>query len=111
RSRLVLGRAYIRPEITQESAAVTFGVLHFGDHHVNGGVRRFQSEAAYRLMAGETAEAYERGDFAEVIRVLDRHFGESTYSLASLFRHEQRKVIKQLLHASIVAAQTAFHRI
>src|SRR5205814_8897136 len=83
----------------------------FRSHHVNGGVRQFRGEEAFEEMAGEVADAFDRGDFAEVIRQLDRHFGESTYSLQSLFRDEQRKIIKQVLQANITEAETSFRRL
>ena len=62
-------------------------------------------------MVGETTAAFRRGDFAEVIRTFDRHFGASTYSLQSLFRDEQRKVIKRVLNASIIEAENAFRQV
>ncbi len=31
--------------------------------------------------------------FPEIIRLMDKHFGAATYSLRSLFRDEQRKVM------------------
>ena len=36
-----------------------------------------------------------RADIAEVIRLLDRQFGASTYSLRTLFRDEQRRVLRE----------------
>jgi len=40
---------------------------------------------------------FERGDFPEMIRVMDRHFGPGHYSVEHLFRDEQRKVLDQIL--------------
>lgn len=110
RSRLVVGRVRIRSEVTHDSAVLAYGVLHFGDHHVNAGVRRFEGMQPFAEFAEPARDAFQRGDFAEVIRILDRHFGESNYSLKSLFRDEQRKVIKQVLHSSLVDAETTFRR-
>ena len=33
-----------------------------------------------------------RGDFPEVLRLMDRRFGDSNYSLRSLFHDEQRNL-------------------
>src|SRR4029078_3790913 len=38
-ARLVLGQAKLTSEITREQFSATYGVLHFGDHNVNAGVR------------------------------------------------------------------------
>ena len=111
RSRLVVGRARIRSEVTHESTRLSFGVLHFGDHHVNAGVHAYQGEEQLEEIGREAGDAFQRGDFAEVIRTFDRHFGESTYSLKSLFRDEQRKVIKRVLNASIADAENVFRQL
>src|SRR5205814_4658845 len=44
KARLVVGRARVASEVTGESADLSFAVLHFGDHNVNGGVRAFEGE-------------------------------------------------------------------
>jgi (1->4)-alpha-D-glucan 1-alpha-D-glucosylmutase len=108
RAKLVVGRVHIRSEITRESCRLSLGVLHFGDHHVSAGVRAYQGEKAFDGLAREASSAFERGDFAEVIRLFDRAFGESTYSLKSLFRDEQRKVLKRVLHPIVLEAETVF---
>jgi hypothetical protein len=111
KARLVVGRAKLTSEITRESAEVSFGVLHFGDHNVNGGVRVFEGEEAYRSLTSEVTEPFSRADFAEVIRILDRQFGESTYSLRSLFRDEQRKAANLILETSLAEAETVYRQI
>jgi hypothetical protein len=52
-----------------------------------------------------------RGDFAEAIRILDRHFGESTYSLRSMFREDQRKILNLILKSALQEAETAYRQI
>ena len=63
------------------------------------------------MVAEELSAAFGRADFAEVIRRLDRHFGESTYSIKSLFRDEQRKVLNLLLESTLPEAETLFRQI
>jgi alpha-amylase/alpha-mannosidase (GH57 family) len=111
RAKLVIGKVKLTSGITQESALLSFGILHFGDHNVNGGVQRFQGEAAYGAMAAEMSAAFARADLPEVIRLLDKHFGESTYSLKSLFRDEQRKVIDRLLETPLAEAEATYRQI
>jgi (1->4)-alpha-D-glucan 1-alpha-D-glucosylmutase len=111
RSKLVVGRARLRSDITQEAVRLSFGVLHFGDHHVSAGVRVFQGEVPFAELTREATDAFRRSDFAEVIRAFDRRFGASTYSLQSLFRDEQRKVIKRVLSASIIDAENAIRQV
>src|SRR5205085_5187656 len=44
RFRMVIGRARLTSQITQESGHLTYGVLHFGDHNIQGGVREYRGE-------------------------------------------------------------------
>lgn len=96
-ARLAFGRIKVTSTITRNSDTVTYGVLHLGDHNLNCGVRFFQGSEPYETLVREMSQAFERADFAEVIRLMDRHFGESNYSLKSLFRDEQRKVLQEIL--------------
>jgi hypothetical protein len=111
RAKLVMGKAKLTSEITCESAVLSFGVLHFGDHHVNGGVRHFQEDDVDQAVVEELSTAFARADFPAVIRLLDRYFGESTYSLKSLFRDEQRKVLNRLLESPLAEAEELYRQI
>ncbi len=46
--KLAVGRARFTSEVTQECDLLTFSVLHFGDHNINAGVRRFRNEKSYQ---------------------------------------------------------------
>lgn len=96
-----LGRARFTSLITGESALISYGAIHLGDHQVHGGVRHFQGEDFFQKMKEEIQEAYSRGNFAEIIRSMDKHFGASTYSIRSLFIDEQRKVLDNILEATL----------
>jgi alpha-amylase/alpha-mannosidase (GH57 family) len=111
RAKLLVGRVRLTSDITYESADLSFGVLHFGDHNVNGGVQHFQGDEAYRTTVEEMTAAFAKADFPEVIRLLDRHFGESTYSLKSLFRDNQRKVLNRILESTLAEAEAGYRQI
>ena len=111
RARLALGHAEICSKITLESADVTFGVVHFGDHNVNAGVRAFQGEEAYQETVRDVTDAFVRADMPESIRLMDRHFGGVTYSLKSLFRDEQRRVVRQILDSTLAEAGATYRQI
>jgi alpha-amylase/alpha-mannosidase (GH57 family) len=106
--KLAVGWAKVSSEITLESASLSFGVLHFGDHNLNAGVRDYHGEEAYQAMVQEVNQTFQKADFPEVIRLLDKHFGTSTYSLKSLFRDEQRKVLGYVLESVLSEAEAAY---
>jgi alpha-amylase/alpha-mannosidase (GH57 family) len=110
-AKLGVGQVKLTSEITWESVVLNFGVLHMGDHNVNCGVQESLGHTADPNPTREAVEAFLRADFAEVIRFMDRCFGESNYSLWSLFRDEQRKVIEQILTSSLGEAEALYRQI
>ncbi|MBW2122734.1 MAG: DUF3536 domain-containing protein [Deltaproteobacteria bacterium] len=111
RAKLVVGRARISSDITWESLYLCFGVLHLGDHNLNCGVREFQGEESYQALVEEVSDAFGRADFPETILVLDKHFGASTYSLTSLFRDEQQKILDLILDATVKGAEGIYRQL
>ena len=111
KARLAIGRARFISEISRESAVLTFGVLHFGDHNINCGIREFRGENAYQNLVREATEVFAKADFPGTIRMLDKHFGGSTYSLGSLFRDEQRKVLSLILESTLADVEAIYRQI
>jgi alpha-amylase/alpha-mannosidase (GH57 family) len=97
KAKLIIGRSKVTFDITRAWDVVSYAALHLGDHNVNSGVRFFRGAEAFEELVSEFTEAFNRADFPKVIRLMDKHFGESYYSLKYLFKDEQRKILKQVL--------------
>ncbi len=110
KARLALGRAKITSEITEESTEIAFGVVHMGDHNISGGTRPFGGEAPFRAMEERITSVFRRGDFPDLVRVVDREFG-GVYSLGLLFRDEQRRIVRQILDSDLGDADAAYRQI
>jgi len=111
RSKLAIGRARITSEITQESEILTFGAMHIGDHVMNCGVRREERQEDYPTLKQEIIDPFNRADFSEVIRVLDREFCGSTYSLRSIFHDDQRKILRVILQSTLSEAEAVYRQV
>ncbi len=111
RSKLAIGRIKIKSEITQESEVLSFSALHLGDHLMNCGVRKYEPEEEYSSLKQEMIDPFKRADFPEVIRILDRNFGESTYSLRSIFHDDQRKILNVILKSTLSEAEAVYRQI
>jgi alpha-amylase/alpha-mannosidase (GH57 family) len=111
RARLAMGKMWLSSEITTEARLFTFGTLYFGEHNLNAGVRDYRNEEAYAAMVADLSHVFESADFTEVVRGLDRHFGSSTYSLKSLFRDEQRKVMSFILEGTLYEIEQVFRQL
>jgi alpha-amylase/alpha-mannosidase (GH57 family) len=110
RAKLVVGRARVTSEITQESDVLSFGALHMGNHLMNAGVRGYQGEVEYDALKSDLIDPFNRADFPEVIRTLDRHFGRS-YSLGSIFHDDQRKILDMIMKSALAEVETVYRQI
>ncbi|MFL6438011.1 MAG: DUF3536 domain-containing protein [Terriglobales bacterium] len=108
---LAVGRAEICSVITQETEQFTFAVLHMGDHSLSAGVRKYAGEEPYTATVQELQRAFSRADIPAVIRVLDRNFGGAIYSLKSLFRDEQRRIMDHILESTLREAEASLRAI
>lgn len=108
RSKLAIGRISITSEITGEHEHISFCVIHFGEHSFNGGVRTFLGDEAYGAMKAEIQGAFSTGDYAEIVRLMDKHFGMHNYSLKDLFSDEQRKILRIVITSTIDEYEAAY---
>ena len=106
--RMAIGKANFTSKVTQESEALSFWVVHFGDHNVAGGVQALREEGEYREMLEQLGEAFALVDIPEVVRLLDKRFKGKTYSLRSLFRDEQRRILGTVLSTTVSEAESAY---
>jgi alpha-amylase/alpha-mannosidase (GH57 family) len=111
RASLVLGKTRVTSDITLESAAFGFAVLHLGDHNLSAGVREFPDHHSYDLMVKDVSAAFASADFTETLRVLDRNFGDSVYSLKSLFPDEQRRILELMLKTTLEETEAAYRQL
>ncbi|WP_300156129.1 DUF3536 domain-containing protein [Solidesulfovibrio sp.] len=111
RASLLTGRADIASEVTGERLDAAFAVFHAGGHNLTCGLRPFRDAASLAAMQVDLRQAFERGDLAETIRVLDAHFDTHTFSIRHLFRDEQRKVVAEALAPEFESAEAMYRQI
>jgi len=102
RGRLALGRAHVTSTITGQSQDFSFAVLHFGDQNITAAVKAYLPEdaEAFEKVVAQTREQVRGANFPEVIRLLDRYY-DLDYSLTSLFRDEQRRILQIILNSTL----------
>lgn len=111
KTRLGIGRARVTSQITRESAELCFGVVHGGDHTMNCGIKEYGGEEDYQAMVQQVSDAFAGGDFPELIRLMDKHFGASPYSLKSLFRDEQRRIVDMIMESTVQEAENEYRQL
>jgi len=107
---IAVGRATVTSMLTREMETLSYAVLHFGNHHVSGGIRRQESEAEHEKRAAELLGAFAEEDLSRVVALL-ADFPEYAFSLKSLFADRQREILHHMLDARIDAAEHAYRQV
>jgi alpha-amylase/alpha-mannosidase (GH57 family) len=109
--RMAVGHARFGSTITQEAASLAFGVLHLGDHNISGGVRHFDGPETYKDLKRTLAETFSKADTPAMINAITQAFPESPFSLRTLFRDKQRRIVDSILNESLASASAAYQEI
>jgi alpha-amylase/alpha-mannosidase (GH57 family) len=107
--QLRLGRVRICSILTEECEEAAYGLLHFGDQNVSAAVKRVDDgeQEPLALLAKEIEDAVDASNLSEVVRLMDDYFGESRFSLTSLFADEQRRIVKSILDPAMQTLEGA----
>jgi alpha-amylase/alpha-mannosidase (GH57 family) len=109
--KLAVGKAVLTSNITEESVALSFAVVHLGGHNVIAGVREDGVAEPAGTLAQELLEVLSHCDGAELQSRLRRVFGDHILSLQALFRDEQRKILDVLSDSVLVEVEAAHREI
>ncbi|MBE0425729.1 MAG: DUF3536 domain-containing protein [Nitrospirae bacterium] len=109
-AKLAVGKVSVSSNITGESELTSFCVMHFGGHALNGGVRTFIGPEAYQSMKEEIIATFEKGAFADIVRLMDAHFGTHSYSLINLFKDQQRNILNFLISKTLEEFEDIYRR-
>ena len=109
RGRLLFGQARIASQITQEPETVIFAVVHFGDQNITAVVKPFDPSRTeeYKDFVEKARSAVIGADFPALIRLFDQLFRSKTYTIQSLFRDEQRRIVKLILASTIAEVESS----
>jgi hypothetical protein len=113
RARLAIGRCRITSNLTEETEEISFAALHFGDHNVTAAVERStpQDLSAFNDLKQKCSAAVTQANLPEVVRLIDSFFGGSPYSLASLFKDDQRRILRVILNATLSEVEDSLVKI
>jgi len=110
RHKLAIGRARFSSEITRESDELAFAVLHLGDHNIAGGTSRPEGAEAYDAFKQRLMLPFGNAETTQVLQTLNES-ANNTFSLRTLFRDEQRKIVDLILKESLTSVGAAYRTI
>ncbi|MFB3814591.1 MAG: DUF3536 domain-containing protein [Terriglobales bacterium] len=108
RARLGIGKLRVHSVITHEQADISFAVFLLGDHNLTAGVGYFMGEQAYGEMVNDILATFGRADLPATLRAIDQRFPGSSFSLKSLFRDEQRRIVDQIMEGVLAEAEASY---
>ncbi|HEV7241275.1 MAG TPA: DUF3536 domain-containing protein [Thermoanaerobaculia bacterium] len=111
RARLAVGVIDVRSRITHETATFELAALHLGETELTGGVRVSNPHSDYGEVSDALIDVMQPGGIPAVIRLIDAHFHETPISIRSLFRDEQRRILHELIVATLEEAESAFRQL
>jgi len=111
KAKVAVGQITNTSDITQETAGFQFGVLHLGDHNLTCGIAENPDDESYQNLAREVFECFDKTDFPEVVRVLEKYFEDSLYSMTSLFRDVQRKILDLILETTLADTLSVYRHL
>ena len=116
RGRLAIGRAQLNSRITEECEEIAYAVLHLGDQNLSAAVKRCDTGdeaqlAAFHTFSDDVGHAIRKANLPEVIRLIDRYFGGTAYSLTSLFTDEQHRILRTILDQTLSEMEESLHKI
>ena len=107
-ARLAVGRINVVSAITREAQVAGFSVLHLGGHAFDCWVDVPSENETYQAMEKEVVGAFEKGELADTVRLMDRREGLRQYSLLQLFRDGQRKILNCVIEGTLEGFEHAY---
>jgi len=78
---------------------------------LHAGVGDFDDQQDYSQLIKEINEAFTAGNIPETLRLLDAHFDGLQYSLKSLFKDEQKRILDLILSRTLHDAEASYREI
>jgi len=111
KTKFAAGAASIASEATDTTLRVAFGVLYFGDHNLSAGVRPLEEDSWFDEFLDQASSAFSGADLPLCLRLIDRYFYGSIYSLKSLLQDERQRIINEIVDSTLSDAETLYRRV
>jgi alpha-amylase/alpha-mannosidase (GH57 family) len=101
KAKLAVGRVEITSRISRESAQFCFGLVHLGDHNIICGTSDSYEADQYQRLWSDMLELFKAADFPNILKLLDSRFQGAPYSIKSLFKDQQRRIVDLIMDATV----------
>jgi len=109
--KLAVGKTKVHSLITFSEKEFFFAVLYLGQNHIIGNYANYIDDIHFENMRLEITNAFNQSRVADVIGVMQTYFGAEKFSLNSLLKDEQRKILAQIIQKDINQAEDSYKKI
>lgn len=108
---LTFGAATLHSNITREEKSFCLVGLYLGGQNLFATLGSNLSDEEMRKNEKQLADAFQKGDTNEVMRLMNVLFNGDNYSISHLFKDEQRRILDELLNSTWQEIESAFRHI
>lgn len=94
-SQLVIGNIEVESQITLERKNMMFALLQFADGNFHCAISSYSDE--FMDVRKDLIQTYLSSPVTEILRAIDKHFGEEYFTLKDIFIEARQKLLKTLL--------------
>jgi len=109
--RMVTGKLTLHSEITCNEKTLEYAVIHLGNYDFMGGVREYAGAVLGSSMRQDLTAAFKKPDIPGLVKIMEKEFGTSIYSLWHLFKDDQRDTLFRLLKSTLDDLESSFRQI
>jgi alpha-amylase/alpha-mannosidase (GH57 family) len=109
--KLAVGKTKVHSIVTYSVKQFYFAAIYLGQNHIIGNFSSFMEDDDFQSMRSEIDTAFLESRVADVIGIMQTYFGPDKFSLWSLFKDEQRKVLHQIIQKDLQQADDAYRNI
>jgi alpha-amylase/alpha-mannosidase (GH57 family) len=106
---LAMGQIEVEAVATRDMEAFSYVILHLGDHNILGGIMP-RGALDLAKLEEEATGYFQRAELPALIRLLDHTFSGETFTLRSLFRDEQRRVMERIMRVALRDAEASYRQ-
>ena len=108
---LVVAHVRVSSEMTGETREMVYALLYFGGHDFSCGVRTWDDQATYDALKTDLLARCARQSVADLVRGLDEYFPGGLSSLSHLFLDERRRVLANVIRATLDRHEETYRNI
>jgi alpha-amylase/alpha-mannosidase (GH57 family) len=108
---LAVAHVRVSSEMTGETREMAYALAYFGGHDFSCGVRTWDDQATYDALKADLLARCAHQSVADLVRGLDEYFPGGLSALSHLFLDERRRVLANVIRATLERHEETYRKI